>query len=209
MISIFGSNLANGTASAGTFPLPSQLSGTLVTIGGVAAPLLYAGSGQINAIVPYGLPVNTSTQVIVQQGTAYTTPQPIILSAAAPAIFTQSGAGTGQGIVIDYESGKSAAPGSPTQAGDEIVIYAEGLGATTPAAVDGQAATTSPLLEVPGVSLTIGGQSARVDFAGVVPGYSGLYQINAAVPGGVHGNALPLVLSVAGQSSPAVTIAVQ
>jgi hypothetical protein len=115
MISIFGSNLANGTSSASTFPLPPQLAGTLVTIGGVAAPLLYAGIGQINAIIPYGLPVNTSTQVIVQQGNAYTTPQPIILAAAAPAIFTQSGAGNGQGTIIDYESGTYAAPGSPAQ----------------------------------------------------------------------------------------------
>ena len=209
MISIFGSNLANATASTLKFPLPSQLSGTLVTIGGVAAPLLYAGSGQINAIVPYGLPVNTSTQVIVQQGNAYTTPQPIILAAAAPAIFTQSGAGNGLGIIIDYASGMYAAPASPALAGDEIVIYAGGLGTTTPAAANGQAATTSPLWEVPGVSLTIGGQSARVDFAGVVPGYSGLYQINATVPSGVHGNALPVVLTVAGQPSPVVTMAVQ
>lgn len=209
MISIFGSNLANGTSSVSTFPLPSQLSGTLVTIGGVAAPLLYAGSGQINAIIPYGLPVNTGTQVIVQQGNAYTTPQPIVLAAAAPAIFTKSGAGNGQGIIIDYVSGMYAAPGSPAQDGDAIVIYAEGLGATTPAAANGQPATTSPLLEVPGVSLTIGGQSARVDFAGVAPGYSGFYQINATVPNGVHGNALPVVLTVAGQSSPPVTMAVQ
>lgn len=209
MISIFGSNLANGTGRALTFPLPSELSGTLVTIGGVAAPLLYAGSGQINAIIPYGLPVNTNAQVIVQQGTAYTSPEPIAVAAASPAIFTQSASGSGQGVIIVYSSGMYAQPGSPAQAGDEIVIYAGGLGATTPAATNSQAATASPLLEVPGVSLTIGGQPARVDFAGLTPGYSGLYQINAAVPAGVHGDTLPVVLTVAGQSSPAVTMAVQ
>jgi uncharacterized protein (TIGR03437 family) len=209
MISIFGSNLANGTSSASTFPLPLQLSGTLVTIGGVAAPLLFAGTGQINAIVPYGLPVNTSTQVIVQQGDAYTAPQGIVLAAAAPAIFTQSATGSGQGVIVDYTSGHYAEASSPAQDGDEIVIYAGGLGATTPSAANGQAAPKSPLLEVAGVSVTIGGQAARVDFAGIAPGYSGLYQINAAIPAGVHGSGVPVVITVAGQSSPPVTMAVQ
>jgi uncharacterized protein (TIGR03437 family) len=209
MVSIFGSNLANGTSSASALPLSTQLSGTLVTIGGEAAPLLYASQGQVNAIIPYGLPVNTNTQVIVQQGNAYTSPEPITLSAASPAIFTKSQNGTGQGIIIRPD-GQYAQPGTPAQAGDEVVIYAAGLGETTPQATAGQAATTSPLLRVAAaVSLTIGGQNARVDFAGLAPTFAELYQINAAVPAGVHGDTLPVVLTVAGQPSPTVTIAVQ
>ena len=209
MISIFGSNLANGTSSASTLPLGTQLSGTLVTIGGKAAPLLYAGQGQINAIIPYGLPVNTKTQVIVQRGNAYTSPEPITLSAADPGIFTKSASGTGQGIVIRPD-GQYAAPGTPAQAGDEIVIYAVGLGETTPQATAGMAATSSPLQRVAGaVSLTIGGQPVRVDFAGLVPGFAELYQINAAVPAGVSGDSVSVVLMVAGQPSPPVTMAVQ
>ena len=34
-----------------------------------------------------------------------------------------------------------------------------------------------------------------MDFAGLAPGFAGLYQINAAVPAGVHGDTLPVVLS--------------
>jgi uncharacterized protein (TIGR03437 family) len=38
----------------------------------------------------------------------------------------------------------------------------------------------------------------------------GLYQINAVVPSGiVTGDAVPVVLSIAGQTSPPVTMAVQ
>ena len=208
MVSIFGSNLANGTSSASALPLSTQLSGTLVTIGGKTAPLLYAGPGQINAIIPYGLPVNTNTQVIVQQGTAYTSPEPITLSAASPAIFTTTQNGTGQGIIIRPD-GHNAEPATPAKAGDEVVIYAAGLGETTPPATAGQAATASPLLKVAGASLTIGGQNVPVDFAGLVPGFAELYQINAAVPAGVSGNSVPVVLTVAGQPSPTVTMAVQ
>jgi uncharacterized protein (TIGR03437 family) len=208
MIAIFGSNLANGTSSSSTLPLNTQLSGTLVTIGGEPAPLLFASSGQVNAIIPYGLPVNTHLQVIVRQGNAYTSPQSITLSAANPAIFTEALSGAGQGIIIRPD-GQYAASGTPAQAGDEIVIYAGGLGDTTPEATAGQAAPSSPLENVSGVSVTIGGQSARVDFAGLVPSLTGLYQINAAVPAGVSGNAVPVVVTVAGQPSPPVTMAVQ
>lgn len=180
-----------------------------MTIGGEPAPLLYAGAGQINAVIPFGLPVNTSTQVILRQGDAYTTPVPITLAAANPAIFTTSGSGTGQGIIIRPD-GNYAQPGTPAQAGDELLIYAAGLGATNPQATAADAATATPLLYAAGtVTLTIGGQPARVDFAGLAPGFAGLYQINAAVPSGVQGNTLPVVLSVGGQPGPPVTVAVQ
>ena len=57
---------------------------------------------------------------------------------------------------------------------------------------------------------TIGGKSAQVAFSGLTPGYAGLYQINAVVPAGITtGDAVPVVLSVEGQTSPPVTIAVR
>jgi adhesin/invasin len=60
------------------------------------------------------------------------------------------------------------------------------------------------------VSITIGGISATVTFAGLAPGFPDLYQVNAVVPSGVVvGPSVPVVLSVAGQTSPTVTLAVQ
>ena len=60
------------------------------------------------------------------------------------------------------------------------------------------------------VTLTIGGVNAQVQFAGLAPFFTGLYQVNAVVPNGVQpGNAVPVVLNVAGQSSTPVTMAVQ
>jgi len=60
------------------------------------------------------------------------------------------------------------------------------------------------------VGVTIGGQAAPVTFSGLTPGYAGLYQVNAVVPSGITtGDAVPVVLSVAGQTSPPVTIAVR
>jgi uncharacterized protein (TIGR03437 family) len=58
--------------------------------------------------------------------------------------------------------------------------------------------------------MTIGGLPAVVSFAGLAPGFAGLYQINATVPVGVTtGNNVPVVIQVAGQTSPPATMAVQ
>src|SRR5689334_4361432 len=50
---IFGSNLAGSTATAQSVPLPSKLGDVTVTVGGIAAPLLYVSAGQVNALIPY------------------------------------------------------------------------------------------------------------------------------------------------------------
>jgi len=64
--------------------------------------------------------------------------------------------------------------------------------------------TTNP------VTVSIGNVPAQVEFSGLAPGYIGLYQVNAIVPQGVTaGDAVPVTISVAGQTSPPVTIAVQ
>ena len=42
----------------------------------------------------------------------------------------------------------------------------------------------------------------------LVPGMTGVYEVQAGVPAGVTGNTVPVVLTVAGQSSPTVTMAV-
>ena len=75
-----------------------------------------------------------------------------------------------------------------------------------------QPALTKPPLSttVGSVTVTIGGKAAQVTFSGLTPRYAGLYQISAVVPGGITtGGAVPVMLSVAGQTSPVVTMAIR
>jgi len=52
--------------------------------------------------------------------------------------------------------------------------------------------------------------AAQVVCSGLTPGFAGLYEVNAVVPPGIlTGDTAPVVLSVAGQTSPAVTMAVR
>jgi uncharacterized protein (TIGR03437 family) len=60
------------------------------------------------------------------------------------------------------------------------------------------------------VSVTIGGQPAVVQFAGLTPGFAGLYQVNVQIPAGVTPSAsVPLVISQDGVPSNTVTLAVR
>jgi uncharacterized protein (TIGR03437 family) len=104
-----------------------------------------------------------------------------------------------------------AAPGAPAAIGETVVIYCSGLGQVTPAVGAGTAAPGSPLARIVNpITLLIGGQSATVDFAGLTPGYSGLYQVNAIVPPGIaSGDAVEVIIQIAGQSSPPVTMAIR
>jgi adhesin/invasin len=87
-------------------------------------------------------------------------------------------------------------------------LYCTGLGTVTPAVPDGAGPTGTSQTDNT-VQLLIGGQSARVDYAGLAPGFAGLYQINAVVPSGVSSGNVPVAITVAGQTSPPVTIAVK
>ncbi|HYL78843.1 MAG TPA: hypothetical protein VEU96_31930 [Bryobacteraceae bacterium] len=214
MVSIFGAKLGNGTAAAPSLPLGTQLAGATLVVAGQSMPLLYASDGQVNALLPFGVPVNTRVQVIATNGSQVSLPEEISIAAAEPGVFQVNAAVNNQGhIYVAHADGTAslAASASPAAAGDEVVIYCSGLGAVNVPVVDGAASPFSPIaFAVNTPAVTIGGVNARVDFAGLTPGFAGLYQINAAVPGGVTpGNQVPLVITSVGQSSAVVTMAVR
>jgi len=210
IISIFGDRLADNVAQSPGAPLPEQLASTTVLIGGQIAPLFYVSQNQVNALVPTSIKPNTTYQVLVQRGLTYSQPISIDVGPAQPAAF-QSG---GSAIAVAYRG--SVAPflvssASPATAGDVLVIYCAGLGPTDPPVPDGVASPSFPLAQTKSpVTVTIGGQNAGVQFAGLAPGFVGLYQVNAVVPAGIAaGESVPLVLSVAGQSGPPASLAVR
>jgi uncharacterized protein (TIGR03437 family) len=209
LISIFGSRLSD-SPNATVPPLPIKLASTLVDLGGIALPLSYVSDQQINAIVPYNLPVNTRLELVVQRGTQLTVPQFVTVAPAQPAVFTADGSGSGQGDIFDV-NGFLVDRVHPARSGDTVVIYCAGLGGVDQPVSVTQPAPSSPLSNtVSPVTVTVGGKPAFTAFAGLTPGFTGLYQINAVIPGGtVPGDAVEVTIAVAGQVSPAVTMAVQ
>jgi trimeric autotransporter adhesin len=212
LTSIYGVNLSAGQNPALSLPLATELGATQVILGGRLLPLQYANNGQVNAVIPYDVPANTTQQLIISNGPALSVPEPVVIAPAQPAVFAQS---DGSGVVFDVKPGTTAQilvnVENPMSAGDAIVIYCAGLGPVTPNVAAGSAAPSSPPATTTNpAAVTIGGKSAQVFFNGLVGGFAGLYQVNAYVPKGITpGNAVPLVISVAGFESAPVTVAVK
>jgi uncharacterized protein (TIGR03437 family) len=210
---IFGYSLANASAGAGSLPLTNSLGGTQVAIGGVPAPLLYVSPSQINFQVPWELALQSQATVAVATpfgaSSARTAALTVNLHAVAPAIFAANGSGNGQGDVISLQ-GQLAAAATPVTRGQYVMIYCSGLGAVSNQPATGAAAVDASSTTIRTPSVTIGGVQASSNFAGLAPGYVGVYQVNALVPVTITpGPAVPLSLSIDGVSSNTVTIAVQ
>jgi uncharacterized protein (TIGR03437 family) len=214
LVSIFGTLLAQGSASASALPLQNTLAGAMVTVAGRALPLLYASATQVNAQIPYDLPINATHQLIVQRGTAISVPQPVSVLSSQSGVFTRDLSGQGAAIVVRVAADGTqsvVSTSNPTTAYEALVIYCAGLGDVNPRLIAGQQAPFMPLsLTLDTATVTIGGVPAPVFFAGATPGFTGLYQVNAYVPTGVtSGDSVPLVITQAGRTSPPVTISVR
>lgn len=193
----------------------TSIGGVQVSFNGLAAPLIYASSSQINAVVPYGVLglVNPSLQVSFMGQLSNTFS--LQSAAAVPALFTLNASGTGPGAILNAD-GTVNSPANPANRGSYIVLYATGEGQTAPPGVTGKITTlsaTPPLTPQPllPVAAMIGGQSAFLAFYGEAPGLvSGVLQINVQIPTSVSSGILPIQFSVGGTSSPSgVTVSVQ
>jgi uncharacterized protein (TIGR03437 family) len=201
--SFFSPALTSTTVTASGLPLPTTLAGVSVTVNGQAAPLLYARPGQINFQAPFETLGSYATLVATGNNGQPPLTVPLLLTAAAPGLFTVSGTTAAAAI-----NAITNAPVTVAHAGDIISFFATGLGAVNPSVPSGTVSSALSRVVNP-VSVTIGGVPGRVGFAGLAPGFVGLYQINVTVPAGVSGSAVPVVLSVAGASSNGTTLSVQ
>jgi uncharacterized protein (TIGR03437 family) len=223
VISIYGSRLAESTLNAATLPLPTKLVDTQVFIAGttpggtstglLSLPLYFVSEGQVNALIPFEVSVNTSLQLLVQRGFTYSLPVQVDVAAAQPAAFSATGVSGGVGLIVVYPANGGAAHGAnlntPAHVQDTLVLYCAGLGAVNPPIADG-AAPPGLSSTVNTTKVTIGGKQAQVAFAGLAPGFAGLYQVNAVVPSGTQtGTNVPVTLTIGGQTSPPVTVPIQ
>jgi uncharacterized protein (TIGR03437 family) len=190
IFSLFGAGLA-GSAGA-----------TTVTVGGQPATVLLATPFQINAQVPPALTAgNAQIQVASPFGTSA---QSVPIQATSPGIFVIGTALDGissLGAIVN-QNGTLNGPTSPAPRGSTVTIYGTGLGATT--TKNGLASAVAPVLAV------ISNTTVPVAFAGLTPGFVGLYQVNLTIPPATApGLLLSLGLQTANVASNTVVLAVQ
>ena len=80
-----------------SLPLPTSLGGLSFQFGNVASPMLYAGIGQANIQVPWELAGLQKTTISAGLGGQTSPSETVPLATYAPSIFTTNGAGTRTG----------------------------------------------------------------------------------------------------------------
>ncbi len=216
VVAIYGAGLGPSTLTGYTPGsngyIGTSLAGVQVTFNNAPAPLLYVSAGQIGAIVPYAMQNAGTAQVAVTYNGSTSVAFAAPVESTAPGIFTANTTGAGQAAAVN-QNGTLNSASSPASIGSYISLYGTGEGATTPNGVDGKPAPLAapfPQPQAP-VTVTIGGKSAPVSYAGGAPGeVAGLLQVNAQIPAGIQtGNAVPVVITIGGVVSQTATIAVQ
>jgi uncharacterized protein (TIGR03437 family) len=207
-VSIFGAGLA-AQQMAAVPPYPLTLGGVAVTVNGAAAPVYFVSAGQVNFVVPNGATGNSATVAVTNNGVASNTVA-VPLQNTSPGIFSVDGSGTGDGMVT-HASGVLVNAKNPAKKGETVTIYVAGLGAVTPQPADGVPGAANPLSNInTSVTVTIGGQAVTIAFAGLAPGFPGLYQLNVTIPATLSGSgSLPLAIETADTFSDQVNIQVQ
>lgn len=99
LVSVYGQGFAEAAQSAEALPLPRELAGVradVVAANGSPQPveLVFVSAGQINALLPDGLPAGAAELRIFRDDQLIAI-ETLTLAAAAPALFAANGAGAG------------------------------------------------------------------------------------------------------------------
>jgi uncharacterized protein (TIGR03437 family) len=214
-IEIFGSNLSSTTRGwAGSDfngnTAPTSLDGVSVTVGGRSAYVAFVSPGQVNALVPEGVAIGSGVPVVVRNGSSESDPVLLDTADVAPAILAppafavggrQYAVATipGSGSTVTFAGATGSIPGAslrPARPGEVITLYGIGFGPVSPAVTPGNIATELARV-IQNVTVQFGSTPANVQYAGLAPGFVGLYQFNVEVPAVTAGDHA-LVVSVNG-----------
>lgn len=169
--------------------LPNVLPGTgvRILIGGLAANILYVSPGQINFLVPNLLRPGRTELQVVRNGLAGP-PVPFEIASASPAIFQADA----QTVIAARPDGSPITADQPAKAGDILTLYATGLGDTVPPVVYSNLSfKAAQIRQFAEFKLLLDGMpldSSLILYAGIAPGFAGLYQINVQIPHSVSQN---------------------
>lgn len=232
LVLVRGDQFTSGAATvAKTLPLGTSLGGATVYVNGAAAPIYYTAAsnvvnagGQITFQMPYNTPpgqatvrVDRSDNGTVQTGNTISVPVEVRVPALLQ--FALNGGQYAIATFTDYVTFPvpvtPGVPSRPAKAGDVLIFYGLGFGATTPPVTEGVA--VAGLTNIPGCVMVFG-QSvipnaniyATPSFCGLTPGSVGLYQVNVTVPPGTPtGGAVAVALFIGSAGSNTVSIAIQ
>jgi uncharacterized protein (TIGR03437 family) len=188
---VYGSGMSASPVSTGVLPLPAMFNNTFAQVGSHQAPFYYLSNDQLNVQIPTELTPTQQLPMLLSVNSALTLPITLDIVPAAPGVLsafdgpTPPSTQNGAHIIaqhLNYTPVTSANPGKPSE---YLVMYLAGLGATDPPVASGHPAPGSPPANVTVKPVvTVDSLPSNVVFAGLAPGFVGLYQIDFQVPSG-------------------------
>jgi uncharacterized protein (TIGR03437 family) len=188
--------------------ISTSLGNVAVYFDGWKAPLIYVNSSQIEAVVPFELDGKSSSVVHVEYQGVKSNNVTANVAASAPGIFTQPPAANTDGSIFDSQWAL-VSKANPAAKGSTVTVVFTGAGQTMPAGIDGHMENLSQEDVKAPVTATIGGQAATVVYAGTLPFcWDGVLMAQLQVPSaiGITSNPVPVVITVGGVSSNAVSM---
>ena len=188
--------------------LPTSLDGVSVEVGGQPAAISFVGPEQINIQVPENISIGRVSVKVA--GPTGLSESEAVVEPVAPALFTIR-ASKQDMVVAQHANGLPVGRpdqipgGTPARAGEVIVLYGTGFGATEPARPSGRLIDPAPLAA--SFVTRIGETVTASDFGGIIG--PGLYQFNIRVPVNITGDQ-PVSIETAGiRSRPGTMMAFQ
>ena len=221
MVTLFGTAIgpaaaAYATRDPATGKLATTIGGVQVLFNGAPAPMIYASSTQVSAMVPYEMALIANPSVWIAYAGHCSIAYQLSLGTAAPGLFAQNASGSGPGAILNQDNSLNG-PSHPAAKGSIVQVFMTGEGQTSPQPVTGAITTvTLPPPQVTpapsqAIQVLIGGQPALYTYAGEAPGMvAGVMQLNVQIPSSVPSGPLSIQVSIGGNTSQnGVTVSVQ
>jgi uncharacterized protein (TIGR03437 family) len=164
--------------AASSLPLATGLNNVCLYANSIPVPLLFVSPNQINAQLPFGMPLGANLVLANPNGSS----APFTLSAqpTAPAIFRTN---DGTPLIVRTVDGKFVTDDTPIHLNEVLNIFLTGLGPVTPNVASGAGGPAGPLATTTTPPIVyIGGSPLFMLWSGLAPGFVGLYQVNVQVP---------------------------
>ena len=220
IVTLWGSNFildeaaAPPEAAAGE-GLPTVSKGVCVEMDGRRAPIFAAFPGQINtqaAVRPDQ--TNAAVRVLANCGQADeidSDPFDLPLAPASPQFFFFVAMEDGRSPIAAFNETTGALVGArgllpgaafaPAAPDNVVTLFMTGLGATDPLLQPGELAASAASTPLP-ASASIGGAEAELLYAGVSPGFAGLYQAAVRIPRGLPAGNAEISVTIGQASTP-------
>jgi uncharacterized protein (TIGR03437 family) len=206
---IYGTNLSWTThaltaADLNGGTLPNSLEGVTVYVNGISSSLYFVSPGQINFLIPYDIVASSGIVYVARQGVAgpgVTIP----LANTSPGFFEWND----NFALAEHADGSVITATDPAQPGEVVVLYAGGLGRTSPDVPSGHiVSVATSILYKSELRILVNGKpcpASSIQYAGVAPDFAGLYQINLQLPSALPPNP-PIQMVIGTQASPAGSV---